>query len=119
MKTLKKTALCVAIIAATATSALATDTVIDPANKIQIQNVYDNTLGGTVPGVLVTSNGTKTLYQVGNAPGLTADVVFDESGKKAEAWARDHLGIEVDALKCGGGGKETAGGGGGWSFTNC
>ena len=117
---LNKTAILTAAIAAvTATSAAAVDTVIDHSAKIEIWNRYDSSISGTVPGVRVTHAGTSTVYQVGSAPGLTTTIVFDESGKKPEAWARDHLGIEVDALKCGGGGKESAGGGGGWSFTSC
>ena len=111
--------LAVAIAAVSATSARAFDSVIDHSAKVEIWNTYDSSISRTVPGVRVTHGGTKTLYQVGTAPGLTTSIVFDDTGRKAEAWARRHLGIEVEALKCGGGGKESSGGGGGWSFTNC
>ena len=117
---LNKTALFGAAIAAvTATSALAFDKLIDHSAKVEIWNAYDSSISGTVPGVRVTANGDSTVYQVGSAPGLTTSIVFDETGEKAEQWARNSLGVTVEALKCGGGGKDSAGGGGGWSFTNC
>jgi len=119
MMKFKTAGLCAAITAVTATSALALDKVIDHNAKIQIWNQYDSSINSTVPGVRVTVNGTKTVYQVGSAPGLTNSIVFDETGKKAEEWARNTLGVNVEALTCGGGGKDSKGGGGGKTFTDC
>ena len=96
------------------TAAQAHDKIVRPDANIQIWNTYDSSISGTVPGVLVRVNGTKTVYKVGTTPGLTRSVVFDATGKKAEAWARSTLGVDVDALTCGGGGQGEA-----RTFTNC
>lgn len=105
---IKTVILFTAVASTSAIAAQAHDKIVRPDANIQIWNTYDSSISGTVPGVLVRVNGTKTVYKVGTAPRLTRSIVFDATGKKAEAWARSTLGVDVDALTCGGGGQGEA-----------
>lgn len=116
MNKFKSVFLCV-VVAATATTAVAQEH-INHVDRIQMKNAYDSSSSGTVPGVQVTVDGERTLYQVGKAPGLTRDIVFDETGKKAVEWAQAELGVKVKAVMCPGGGGENEPREG-KSFVNC
>lgn len=87
-------------------------------NYVAQRNVYDSSISATVPGVVVQAGGQRTLYQVGSAEGLTRSVVFDDTGKKAEAWAQQYLGVTVKAQLCPAGADED-GTGGAATFGSC
>lgn len=79
-----------------ATSAATFAEGFDLRNAVAPHHIYNSATGGTVPGLEVTANGQKTVYQMGDL-GLTRDIIFDDSGDKMEAWAQSALGVAVTA----------------------